>query len=314
MKNFTSLEDVSDPLGLIKKAASHKRNPLADLELGKGKTLGLIFFNPSLRTRMSTIKAAQNLGMNVITLNTGNDSWSLETVEGVVMDQGNAEHIKEAAAVMGSYCDFLGIRSFPSLEDRDTDYQETLLKSFKKYANKPVISLESATLHPLQSLTDVLTIEDRKRKERPKVVLTWAPHIKALPQAVGNSFAQWINAMPYDFTIANPEGFDLSTEYTKNAKVMHDQNEALKGADFIYVKNWSSYENYGKVGKFHDWMIDQNKMKLTNQAYLMHCLPVRRNVVISDDTLDNEQSLVIEQAGNRVYAAQAVLSTLLENN
>ncbi|MCR9253109.1 MAG: N-acetylornithine carbamoyltransferase [bacterium] len=313
MQQFLSVEDVSDPMALVSEAMSCKESPLQASQLGNGKTLGLIFFNPSLRTRMSTVKAAQNLGLETIVLNTGQDSWQLEIEDQVVMNGNKAEHIKEAAAVMGQYCDILGIRTFPGLEDRDTDYQEKLLTAFVENCGRPVVSLESATRHPLQSLTDLLTIEELKKKEKPKVVLTWAPHIKPLPQAVGNSFAEWVNQTEYELVIAHPEGFDLDPKFVGSATVMTDQNKALEDADFVYAKNWSSFNDYGAVGDFPDWQITSEKMALTNQAYFMHCLPVRRNVVVSDDVIESDQSVVIQQAGNRVYAAQAVLQSILKS-
>ena len=319
MDKFISVADIADPLGgygenlkqLLDLMGSYQKQPLKDSEIGRGKTIGLLFFNPSLRTRMSTIKASQNLGMQVISMNTSNDGWALETADGTVMDQGSAEHIKEAAAVMGTYCDLLAIRSFPSLKDRKSDYAEQVINGFVANAGVPVINLESATLHPLQSLTDVFTIDSLSKKDKPKVVLTWAPHVKALPQSVANSFAEWMQHYDCDLTIANPSGFDLSEKYRGDVTVMHDQDAALKDADFVYVKNWSAFEDYGTVGDFPDWKITAEKMKLTNDAALLHCLPVRRNVVIDDAVLDSEQSHVIQQAGNRVLAAQAVIKTII---
>ena len=314
MNKFLSVEDVEDPMQLVNKAIAYQNDPLVHSELGRGRTLGLIFFNPSLRTRMSTVKAAQNLGLETIVMNTGQDSWQLEFADGAIMDGGKAEHIKEAAAVIGEYCDIIGVRSFPGLENRQEDYSEQLINSFVDYSGRPIVSLESATLHPLQSLTDVVTIESFKKKEKPKVVLTWAPQIKALPQAVPNSFAEWINKMDYEFVVAQPEGFELDEKYIRDAIVTHNQEDAFEGADFIYAKNWSSYKDYGKVGEFKDWQITLDKMKLTNNAHFMHCLPVRRNVVVSDEVLDSDHSIVIQQAGNRVFAAQAVLSEMLTSN
>ena len=314
MQHFTSVHDVADPLGLVEKALAIKKDPFALKALGANKTLGLLFFNSSLRTRMSSQKAAANLGMDVIVMNVTQDSWQIEMEDGVVMDGGTAEHIREAAAVMGQYCDVLGVRSFPSLTDREADYNERIINAFKQYSGTPIVSLESATLHPLQSLADLITIAEYKKVEKPKVVLTWAPHIKALPQAVSNSFAQWIGKTDYDFTVAQPEGFELKEEFTKGATISHNQQEAFQGADFIYVKNWSSYNDYGKVGTAKDWLINQEKLAVTNQAKVMHCLPVRRNVVIADDVLDSQSSIVIPQAGNRVYSAQVVFQTLLETH
>jgi len=313
MDHFASVNDVSDVEALVKSALSLKLSPFAFKHLGENKTLGLLFFNSSLRTRMSTQKAAVNLGMNVMVMNVTQDSWQIEMEDGVVMDGGTAEHIREAAAVMGEYCDILGVRSFPSLKDRDQDYSEKILTAFQQFSGVPVVSLESATLHPLQSLADMVTIAEFKKAERPKVVMSWAPHIKALPQAVPNSFAQWVTKINADVTIVQPRGFELAEEFTAGAKILYDQKEAFEGADFIYVKNWSSYNNYGEVGTDKSWTIDQSKLSNTNGAKVMHCLPVRRNVVIADDVLDSSSSIVIPQAGNRVYSAQAVLKELLEN-
>lgn len=313
MKNFTSVHDVSDIHGLMKTALEIKKYPLQNTTLGTHKTLGLIFLNPSLRTRMSTQKAAYNLGLNVIVMNMDKDSWALETRDGVVMDGDKAEHAKEAVAVMGEYCDIIGVRSFPGLKDREADYKEEMLNIFLKYVGIPVISLESATRHPLQSLADLVTIEELSRVKKPKIVLTWAPHIKALPQAVPNSFAEWMLAAGHDLTITHPEGYELSEEFTKGATIEHDQTKALADADFVYVKNWSSFNNYGSVSnRFPQWTFDGKKQAFTNEAKVMHCLPVRRNVVIADEILDGPHSAVIQQAGNRVFAAQAVLQTLLE--
>ncbi|MEQ8473320.1 MAG: N-acetylornithine carbamoyltransferase [Marinoscillum sp.] len=311
MRHFTSVNDVTDPLGLVEKALQIKKNPFADKALGQNKTIGLLFFNSSLRTRMSTQKAAANLGMNVMVMNVTQDSWQIEMEDGVVMDGGKAEHIREAAAVLGTYCDILGVRSFPSLEDREADYNEVIINAFIQHSGVPVVSLESATLHPLQSLADLITITELKKVERPKVVLSWAPHVKALPQAVSNSFSEWITKMDVDFTVVQPEGFELKDEYTKSARIIHNQEEAFEGADFIYVKNWSSYQNYGQVGSQRDWTIDQEKLANTNAAKVMHCLPVRRNIVIADDVLDSSSSVVIQQAGNRVHSAQVVLKEIL---
>jgi N-succinyl-L-ornithine transcarbamylase len=312
MKHFTSVHDVANLDELVQLGLDLKANPYAFKSLGVNKTLGLLFFNSSLRTRMSTQKAAQNLGMNVMVMNVGQDSWQLEIEEGVIMNGDKAEHIKEAAAVLGQYCDVLGVRSFPSLQNREDDYQEKILSSFLKYTGSPIVSLESATLHPLQSLADLMTIEEIKTVQNPKVVLSWAPHIKALPQAVANSFSQWMTATDFDFTITHPKGYDLNPKFTKGAKINFDQDEALKNADIVYVKNWSSYQDYGKVGQDSSWLIDQKKLKNTNDAKVMHCLPVRRNVVIADDVLDSPSSIVIQQAGNREFSAQAVLTKILK--
>jgi N-succinyl-L-ornithine transcarbamylase len=314
MKNFLNIHDVDDINALVQEALKCKHNPRADHELGKNKTLGLIFMNPSLRTRLSTQKAGLNLGMDVMVMNFSGEGWALETEEGVIMDGDKAEHIKEAAAVVGEYCDIIGLRSFPGLKDKVLDYKDHVINEFVKYAGVPIVNLESATVHPCQSLADIVTIEETKKVKKPRVVLTWAPHPRALPQSVGNSFAQWINQTDYEFVIANPEGYDLSKEFTENARVVHDPHEAYKGADYIYAKNWSSYESYGQVlSQDANWMVDERKMKLTNNAKFMHCLPVRRNVVVSDSVIDSENSIVIQEAANREWAAQAVLKNLLSN-
>ncbi len=314
MKHFINLNDVSSVSELIEEGLAQKANPFINKHLGLNKTIGLLFFNSSLRTRISTQKAALNLGMNVIVMNVGSDSWQLEFEDGVIMDQGKAEHIKEAAAVLGQYCDIIAVRAFAELKDREEDYKETVLESFRKYAGVPIINLESATRHPCQSLADLITIEELKTKEKPKIVLTWAPHFKALPQAVGNSFAEWVLKMDYDFVIANPEGYDLSPDVRKNAKVLHNQDEAFIGADFIYAKNWSSYEQYGQVlSQDPSWKITPEKMALTNNAKFMHCLPVRRGLKVADEVLDSDYSAVIHQAGNRVWSVQAVIKQILQS-
>lgn len=314
MKNFLSVSDVNDIGEILSQANAYKRDPFADQHLGKNKTLGLIFMNPSLRTRMSTQKAAANLGMNVMIMNFTGEGWALETEEGVIMNGDKAEHIKEAAAVLGEYCDVLGLRSFPTLKNREKDYSDDTLNAFVRYAGIPVINLESAIRHPLQSLTDIMTIEELKTRPKPKVVLTWAPHVKALPQSVPNSFAEWIRNMDYEFVITNPDSYDLDSGFAGNVEVVHNQREAFKDADFIYAKNWSSYRDYGKIGIDHsDWIVDHSKMSLTNQAKFMHCLPVRRNVVVSDEVLDSDHSVVIQEASNRVWAAQAVLKNILNS-
>lgn len=314
MKQFTSIKDVSDLSELLGLAKQVKQNPYAYKETGQNKTMGLLFFNPSLRTRLSTQKAAMNLGMQVMVLNLNQDSWQIEFQDGTVMNQTSQEHIKEAAGVISQYCDIIGIRTFPKLQDREDDYNETVLKKFLQYVSVPVVSLESATLHPLQSFADLLTIEEQKTKTKPKVVLTWAPHPKALPQAVANSFVEWMQQADVDLVVTNPPGFDLSPIFTKQVKIIHNQDKALEGADFVYAKNWSSFENYGhKADGLDDWMITKQKMDLTDNAKFMHCLPVRRNVVVSDEVLDSDQSLVLEQANNRVFAAQAVLLKMLQN-
>ncbi|MEW5676523.1 N-acetylornithine carbamoyltransferase [Flavobacterium enshiense] len=314
MKHFTSINDIEDPIALVKEAITLKKANTKS-EIGKGKTIGLLFFNSSLRTRMSTQKAAQNLGMEVMILNVNNDGWALEFEEGAVMNNKTVEHIKDAAAVMGLYCDILAIRCFPNLENKEEDYADKIINQFIQYAKVPVVSLESATRHPLQSLADMITIQEHKSKEKPKVVLTWAPHIKPIPQVVGNSFAEWTLASGYDLTITHPEGYELSEEFTKGATIETDQQKALQDADFVYVKNWSSYTDYGKVVPVEeDWMLTNEKLKVTNSAKVMHCLPVRRNVELSDEVLDSENSLILQQAENRIYAAQTVLKKILGSN
>lgn len=312
MKNYIDLSDIKDLQALLTEASELKKAHAA-LEIGKGKTLGMLFFNPSLRTRLSTEKAAKLLGMDVLVMNAGSDGWALEFEDGAIMNSNKAEHIKEAAAVLSQYCDIIAVRAFPELKDRKEDEAENILNSFKNYASVPVVNLESATGHPLQALTDALTIQELKKKDKPKVVLTWAPHPKALPQSVPNSFTKMMQKMEFDFVITNPEGYDLNPEITKNTRVVHNQDEALKDADFVYVKNWSSYEDYGqKLSEDKSWMISQEKLKATNNARVMHCLPVRRNMVIADDVLDSSSSAVILQAKNRTFAAQAVLKEILE--
>jgi len=313
MNHFTSIKDVPNLQNLLQSAFEVKRSPFADTNLGFGRTLGLIFFNPSLRTRLSTQKAAQNLGLNAIVLNINKDGWKIETEDGVIMDDDKAEHIKDAAAVIGGYCDIIGIRSFATFEDRAKDYQDFVQSQFQKYAGVPIVSLESATRHPLQSFADLITIEEHKTTDKPKVVLTWAPHPKALPQAVANSFAEWMKVADVDLTITHPKGYDLAAEFSEGVKVEYDQAKAFEGADFVYAKNWSSYHDYGKVlNKELDWTVTADKMVLTNDAKFMHCLPVRRNVVVSDAVIDGTNSLVLEQAKNRVVSVQTVLKGMLE--
>ena len=314
MNQFISVQDVHDLKSLVQEALIQKKVPFADKHLGKNKTLGLLFFNSSLRTRMSTQRAAQNLGMEVIVMNVTQDSWGLEFEDGVVMNGDKAEHVKEAAAVIGQYCDIVGVRSFPGLVDREKDYSDLVINQFRKYAGVPLVSLESATRHPLQSLTDLITIEQYKTKPRPKVVLTWAPHVKALPQCVPNSFAEWMNRADVEFVITHPAGYELAPEFAGNAQVTHNQREAFAGADFIYAKNWSSYTDYGKIlSQDPNWMVTADKMALTNNAKFMHCLPVRRNIVVEDAVIDSPNSIVVQQAANRVWAAQAVLKRVLLN-
>lgn len=316
MRHFTNVHDIGDLKEALVKARYVKENPFADQELGRNKTLLMIFFNSSLRTRLSTQKAALNLGMNVIVLDINNGAWKLEIERGVVMDGDKPEHILEAIPVIGSYCDIIGVRSFARFESKESDYNEVILNQFIKYSGKPVFSMEAATRHPLQSFADLITIEEYKKTERPKVVLTWAPHPKALPQAVPNSFAEWMNATDYDFVITHPEGYELSPEFTGNAKIIYDQKEAFRGADFIYAKNWSAFQdpNYGQVlSKDMSWMVDEEKMALTNNGYFMHCLPVRRNMIVSDAVIESPNSIVIPEAANRVVSAQTVLKEILIN-
>lgn len=312
MRNFLSVKDAVDVQALVKEALLYKKTPYADKHLGKNRTMGLLFFNSSLRTRLSTQRATQNLGLELIVMNVGQDSWGLEFEDGAIMNGNKAEHIKEAAPVVGQYCDIVGIRSFPGLVDREEDYSENVMNQFVKHTGRPILSLESATRHPLQSLADLITIEELKTKPRPKVVLTWAPHVKALPQAVPNSFAEWMNAADVDFVITHPEGYELAPEFVGNAKVTYNQEEAFKDADFIYAKNWSSYSQYGQIlNQDPSWMVTMDKMNLTNNAKFMHCLPVRRNVVVEDAVLDSPNSVVVQQAGNRVWSAQVVIKQML---
>ena len=315
MKHFTTIYDVADPNTLIEDAIQLKNSPYNFSQLGKNKTLGLIFLNPSLRTRLSTQKAARMLGMEVMAMNLDKESWAIEWNDNVIMNGNTVEHIKDAAAVLGSYCDIIGMRAFPSLTDKKLDYSEKILVQLMKYCNVPVISLESATLHPLQSLADAITIKEHwKHHHKPKVVLTWAPHMKALPQAVPNSFSEWMTKLDVDFTITHPEGYELCDDFTKGATIEYNQNKALENADFVYVKNWSSYTNYGALPEVKEnWMMDLNKYALTNNAGIMHCLPVRREVELSSVLIEHQNSLIQKQAANRVFAAQVVLKNILEN-
>jgi len=319
VKQFISVNDVTNINDLVEKALAYKADPFKDKHIGVHKRMGLLFLNPSLRTRLSTQVAAANLGMEAIVFNVDKEGWALEFEEGAIMSGNTVEHIKDAAPILGNYFDILCIRTFPSLKNREDDYSELYISQFIKYCGVPVISLESATLHPLQSLTDIITIVEHRRIVPPlgsgggKIVLTWAPHVKALPQCVANSFAQWINAWgEADFVITHPEDYELSEEFTKGATITHNQDEALKDADFVYVKNWSTYKDYGKIYENDPrWMLTEDKIKLTNNAKVMHCLPVRRNVELSDEVLDSANSIVTQQAANRVWAAQAVISELL---
>jgi N-succinyl-L-ornithine transcarbamylase len=314
MNHFTTVHDVKDIHNLVEEALLLKKDPYRHSQLGKNKTLGLIFLNPSLRTRMSTQKAATSLGMQVLSMNIDKEGWALELEDGAIMNGTTVEHVKEAAAVMGRYCDIIGIRCFPSLKSKADDYSEKVLLQFMRHTGVPILSLESATLHPLQSLADLITIREQwKKPGKPKVVLTWAPHIKPLPQAVANSFSEWMCKTDVDFTVVQPKGYELCEDYTRKATIAYEQQEALKGADFIYVKNWSAYAEYGKILSTDSaWMLTQEKLKETNSAKVMHCLPVRRNIELSDEILDSPTSLVLEQAENRLYSAQVVLKKMLE--
>lgn len=314
MRNFTSFADIGSVSKALEIAREVKKNPFGWQEFGKNKTLLMIFFNSSLRTRLSTQKAAMNLGMNVIVLDINQGAWKLETGKGVIMDGDKPEHILEAIPVMGSYCDIIGVRAFASLSDKVEDYNEVILRQFIEYSGKPVFSMEAATRHPLQSYADLVTIDEFKESSRPKVVLTWAPHPKALPQAVANSFAEWMRETDYEFVITHPKGYELSPEFAGNANVIYDQREAFKDADFIYAKNWSVFndDGYGSVQCIdRDWMVDKSKMELTNNARFMHCLPVRRNMIVSDEVIESERSIVVPQAANRVVSAQAVIREIL---
>ncbi|MBQ9704635.1 MAG: N-acetylornithine carbamoyltransferase [Paludibacteraceae bacterium] len=318
MKSFFHVQDIGDLQAALAEARQVKATPFAWKQLGENKTIMLVFFNSSLRTRLSSQKAALNLGMSPIVLNIGQDSWKLETELGVVMDGDKSEHLREAIPVMASYCDLIGVRSFAGLTDRDFDYNETILRQFVEYAGKPVISLESATVHPCQAFADLITIEEHKTQKRPKVVLTWAPHPRALPQAVPNSFAEWMNAADADFVITHPEGYELDPLFAGKARVEYDQMKALEGADFVYAKNWSCPgvsrpQDYGKIlSKDMSWTIDDRHMAVTNNARFMHCLPVRRNMIVSDSVIDSPRSLVIPEAANRVVSAQVVMKRMLE--
>lgn len=314
MRYFTSIKQLGDIKEALEAAKYVKANPFADKALGQDKTALLVFFNNSLRTRLSTQKAALNLGMNVMVLDVNQGAWKLETERGVVMDGDKSEHLLEAIPVMGSYADVIGVRSFAQFKSKEDDYNEVILNQFIKYSGKPVFSMEAATRHPLQTFADLLTIEEHKKTARPKVVMTWAPHPKALPQAVPNSFAEGLLMTDYDFVIANPEGYDLAPEFTKGARITHNQDESLEGADFVYAKNWASYEHYGQVlSKDMSWTVTTEKMALTNNAFFLHCLPVRRNMIVSDDVIESPQSLVIPEAANRVVSAQTVLKMILQD-
>jgi N-succinyl-L-ornithine transcarbamylase len=321
MKHFLSVKDANNIDALIEQGLLYKKQPFQDLLLGKSKRIGCLFLNPSMRTRLSTQVAAQQLGMETIIFNIGSEGWALEFAEGAIMNGTTVEHVKDAAPILGQYFDILAIRTFPSLKNREEDYQEKILHQFVKYAGIPVLSLESATRHPLQSLADLITIKEELlnhpsnyANRKPRIVLTWAPHIKPLPQCVANSFAEWVNVWgKADFIITHPKGLELDNQFTEGATIVHNQQEAIHNADFVYVKNWSSYQEYGKLVEGNDsWLLTNQSLASTNNAKVMHCLPVRRNVELSDKILDGTQSLVTQQAGNRVWAAQAVLKNLLE--
>ena len=316
MRKFTCVDDIGNLEAAVKEALEVKKNRFAYKRLGENRTLLMIFFNSSLRTRLSTQKAAMNLGMNVIVLDVNQGAWKLETERGVIMDGDKPEHLLEAIPVMGCYCDIIGVRSFARFESKQDDYSEKILEQFIRYSGRSVFSMEAATRHPLQSFADLITIEEYKAKKRPKVVLTWAPHPKALPQAVPNSFAEWMRAADYDFVITHPHGYELSEEFTAGVPVLYDQDEALAGADFVYAKNWSAFAdpNYGKVlSTDRSWTITAEKMALTDNAYFMHCLPVRRNMIVSDDVIESDRSIVIPEAANREISAMVVLKRMLES-
>ena len=313
MKNFITINDLPNFEKCIDNALIYKVDPFIHNGIGKNKTIGLLFFNPSLRTRLSTQLAAQNLGLNIMVMNLSTETWALEFEDGTKMSGIRSEHVKEAAAVISQYCDIIGIRAFANLTDKNKDEAEIVLNSFSKYAKKPILNMESSTSHPLQAIADAITIKENMPKHKPKVVLTWAPHPKALPHAVGNSFTRMINHIDADYYIAQPEGYELDSRITKNAKITYNQSEALENADFVYAKNWASYSNYGQILKTdNEWMLTKEKMKITNNAKFMHCLPVRRNIIVSDEVLDNKNSLVIQQANNRTFAAQSVIKILID--
>ncbi|MBR3616059.1 MAG: acetylornithine carbamoyltransferase [Bacteroidaceae bacterium] len=315
MRYFLSVKDIGNLDTAVKEALEIKADRFRYNTLGKNKTLMMVFFNSSLRTRLSTQKAALNLGMNVIVLDINQGAWKLETERGVIMDGDKPEHILEAIPVMGSYCDVIGVRSFARFESKEDDYNETILNQFIKYSGRPVFSMEAATRHPLQSFADLITIEEHKSKKRPKVVLTWAPHPKALPQAVPNSFAEWMNAADYEFVITHPRGYELAPEFVGNARVEYDQMKAFEDADFIYAKNWAAYtgENYGKIlSTDRSWTVSERQMSVTDNAHFMHCLPVRRNMIVTDDVIESSRSLVIPEAANREISATVVLKRILE--
>jgi len=314
MKHFTSVHDLPSIKAGLETAFEVKNNPFEHQHLGKNKTMILLFFNSSLRTRLSTQKAAMNLGMNTMVLDVNEGAWKLETERGVIMDGDKPEHLLEAIPVIGSYADIIGVRAFAGLKNRTDDYSEKIITQFIKYAGVPLVSMEAATRHPLQSYADLITIEEYKKVKKPKVVLTWAPHPRALPQAVANSFVEWMRETDYDLVVTHPEGYELAPEFMGNLKPEYNQMKAFKGADFIYAKNWSAYNDYGQIlSKNLEWCVSKKQMDVTNNAKFMHCLPVRRNMIVSDDVIESENSIVVAQAANRVVSAQAVLKMMLEN-
>jgi N-succinyl-L-ornithine transcarbamylase len=316
MRQFLGPQDLPGIEYALEQAKYVKQNRFAEQHLGKNKTMLLVFFNSSLRTRLSTQKAAMNLGMNTIVLDINQGAWKLETERGVIMDGDKSEHILEAIPVMGNYCDIIGVRSFAGLKDKKYDYSETILRQFMEYSGKPVISMESATVHPMQAFADLITIEEHKKTAKPKVVLTWAPHPRALPQAVPNSFAQWMNAAGYELVVTHPKGYELEPEFIGDAVVEYDQDKALAGADFVYAKNWSACmePHYGEIlSTDRSWTVTTEKMALTNNAFFMHCLPVRRGMIVSDDVIESPQSLVIPEAANREFSAQTVIREVLKS-
>jgi N-succinyl-L-ornithine transcarbamylase len=314
MKNFINSDDISDYKKIVEEAIQLKSNPNQLEDIGKNKSIGLLFFNPSLRTRISTQKASMILGLKTFVMNFNSEGWQLEFENNTIMSEDKAEHVKDAAKVLSEYCDIIAIRKFADLNNKIDDEKEIVLSSFLKYSTVPILNLESSTFHPLQGLADAITIHETKNKARPKIVLSWAPHPKSLPHAVPNSFIKMAKKNNFELIISNPIGYDLNPEITKGINIIHDQKEAFINADFIYAKNWSSYENYGKV-LINDssWKIDRNKMSLTNNAKFMHCLPVRRNLVVDDNVIDSENSLVISQAENRIYSALIIIKKLIEN-
>ena len=312
LKNFTSLKDVSDPKQLVEEVLACKQHAY-DPTFARGLSLGLLFFNPSLRTRLSTQRAAQLIGLDTLVMDVAG-GWPLEFELGTIMNKGTSEHIKEAAAVIGQYAHLIGVRSFPTLQDRSEDYDEPVIRAFQKYAQRPIVNLESATGHPLQGLTDMATIREKRKSNRPRVLLTWAPHPKALPQAVANSFSEWTLAQGYDLTITHPPGYELDESFTNGANIEYDPEKAYQDVDFVYAKNWSSLQEYGQILSMDErWTVDAKKMSKTNNAYFMHCLPVRRNVVVTDEVIDSKQSLVLHQANNRTFAALAVMRNIISS-